>query len=282
MASISVIDNKNEKVLIGYAFFVIVLRPIFDLSEKILYYEIIQKVKVVKILEVKVKALLSKSRELNIPSNDLLNLFKVLSIVPFIFLPIQRIYLKMGLKVYEIEVLVFFRFGFFSYNLMLNYCPLFLVVYEKLVSHRFIQKIYKKLKLFFEGNYEFDDEKLLVIRLANGFSAILTFIILTILGPCVFYTVTYLGGKYVVILTDFRDLLNSIFSSKNLFEAIKNFFSVLKKQIFTRIENERALWQLTTNNFSRECRIASWLVYIVFVIRYAKYFKDLTLKTAIC
>ena len=142
--------------------------------------------------------------------------------------------------------------------------------------------MYKKLKLFFEGNYEFDDEKLLFIRLANGFSAILTFIILTILGPCVFYTVTYLGEKYVVILTDFRDLLNSIFSSKNLFEAIQNFFYVLKKQIFTRIENEFALWHLTTNNFSRACRIGSWLVYIIFFIRYAKYFKDLTLKTAIC
>ena len=125
MTDIYVINHKNEKILIGYAFFVIILRPIFDLSGKLLYYEIIQKVKVVKILEVKVKALLSKSRKLNIPSNDLLNLFKVLSILPFVFLPVQRIYLKMGLKVYKIGLLVFFRFGFFSYNLMLNYCPFF-------------------------------------------------------------------------------------------------------------------------------------------------------------
>lgn len=286
MAYISVIKTNNQEVLIGYAFFLIVIRPIFDLSGKLIYYKIVRKVKVVKILEVKVKALISKSRKLNISSNDLLNLFKFLSILPVLFFPIQRIYLKIGLKVYKIGFLVFFRVGFFSYNLMLSYCPLFLVIYSKLYSkffsHKFLKRLFQKLKLLLNGDYDFDDEKLFLLDLVGYALAIYSLFLSSIVFALLIYGAKTIGQEYAFVLKDFKELKNSIRKSRNLFDLLKNLFYVLKKQILIRIEVERTFWKLTTNNFSKVCRLASWFVYILFVVSYAKSFKDFKLKPTNC
>lgn len=286
MSFVYSLNKRNEKIIIGYTFFIIVLCPIFNISGKLIYYKIVRKVKIVKFLRVKIKRLVFKIKKLKISFDDIFNILKVLSLSPFLFSPIRKIYLIIGLKIFEIGLLVFFRLGMFSYNFMLRYCPVFLVIYGKLYSkffsHKFLKRLFQKLELIFNGDYNFDDEKLFLLHLVGNALAIYSLFLSSMVFALLAYGAKTIGQEYAFVLKDFKELKDSIWKSRNLLDLLKNLFYVLKKQILTRIEVERTFWKLTTNNFSKVCRLASWFVYILFVVSYAKSFKDFKLKPTNC
>ena len=48
-----IFKSRNEQIIIGYSFFVLFLKPVTTLSGKLVYYRVIKKMKIVKLLRIK-------------------------------------------------------------------------------------------------------------------------------------------------------------------------------------------------------------------------------------
>lgn len=266
MSSIFVRDTRSEKIFIGYCFFLSVLKPLITFFGKFLYYRVIRKLKILKFLRIKIKRLLKQ--ELIILLKDFHALVRFFALFCFIFEPVRLLYFKLGE-----QVLIFF--GLFFYRLMLSVCPVFLIVYNKIVQNSFLQKMIEKIKSYFQTDYMENDERIILYFVVISLLSIMEIIVFFLKCCLILVGALCLGQESKVILGNLTDIIRPFSKRYNVVLIFKDLVIILKNQFLVRIQYERAQWENTTNTFSRLCRICSWCFFVFFVIYYAFSFKKL-------
>lgn len=116
-------NPKNQKILIGYSFYLVILQsfylvilqPVFSFSERFLYYQI-ERVKCMRFLRVKVKQLFKKNFQKRLC--DWRYFVRTLTFLTLCFPTFRAFYLEIGQK-------FLYHFGLICYNLMSVFFSIF-------------------------------------------------------------------------------------------------------------------------------------------------------------